>query len=58
MAHQLARLIYRLLRFGTEYHDKGMQHYERQYRKNQIEWLKRQAAQLNMQLIPNTGVAR
>jgi transposase len=57
MAHQLARLIYRLLRFGTEYHDKGMEHYQRQYRKNQIEWLKRQAAQLNMQLIPNTGVA-
>jgi len=34
-----------------------MEHYQRQYRKNQIEWLKRQAAQLNMQLIPNTGVA-
>jgi transposase len=57
MAHQLARLIYRLLRFGTAYHDKGMEHYERQYRQNQLNWLKKQAAQLNMQLIPSTGVA-
>ena len=56
MAHQLARLIYRLLRFGTEYHDKGMQHYERQYRETQMRWLKKQAAQLNMQLIPTQGV--
>ena len=52
MAHQLARLIYRLLCYGTEYHDKGMQHYERQHRENQMKWLQKQAAQLNMQLIP------
>jgi transposase len=58
MAHQLARLIYRLLRYGTEYHDKGMQHYERQHRENQMKWLRKQAAQLNMQLIPAQGVGR
>jgi transposase len=58
MAHQLARLIYRLLRYGTEYHDKGMQHYERQYRENQMKWLQKQAAQLNMQLIPAQAVGR
>jgi transposase len=58
MAHQLARLIYRLLRFGTEYHDKGMEHYQRQYRQTQMKWLEKQAAQFNMQLIPAQGVAK
>ncbi len=58
MAHQLARLIYRLLRFGTQYHDKGMDHYERKYRETQMNWLKKQAAQFNMQLIPVHGVTR
>jgi transposase len=58
MAHLLARLIYRLLRYGTQYHDKGMEHYERKYRETQINWLQKQAAQLNMQLTPAQGVAR
>ncbi len=58
MAHQLARLIYRLLRFGTQYHDKGIEHYERKYRETQMKWLLKQAAQLNMQLIPVQGVIR
>jgi len=58
MAHLLARLLYRLLRYGTEYHDKGAAHYERRYRETQMQWLKKQAAQLNMQLLPATGVAK
>ena len=58
MAHQLARLIYRLLRFGTRYHDKGIEHYERKYRETQMKWLLKQAAQLNMQLIPVQGAIR
>jgi transposase len=58
MAHHLARLIYRMLRYGTEYHDKGVEHYERQYRHNQMNWLKKQAAQLNMQLIPAQELAQ
>lgn len=58
MAHDLARLVYRILRFGTEYHDKGMEHYERRYRETQIKWLQKQAAMLNMQLTPAQAVAR
>jgi hypothetical protein len=54
----LARLIYRLLRFGTQYHDKGMEHYERKYRETQMNWLQKQAAQFNMQLIPVYGVTK
>jgi transposase len=58
MAHQLACLIYRMLRFGTEYHDKGMEHYERKYRETQMKWLQKQAAALNMQLVAAQPVAK
>jgi transposase len=58
MAHQLACLIYRMLRFGTEYHDKGIEHYERKYRETQIKWLQKQAAALHMQLIAAQAVAK
>lgn len=57
-AHHLARLLYRMLRFGTEYHDKGLEHYERRYRETQIKWLQKQAAALNMQLTSAPAVAR
>lgn len=52
MAHKLARLIYRMLKFGTEYVDKGMAVYESRYRQQQMKWLAKQAASLNMQLLP------
>lgn len=58
MAHHLARLIYRLLRFGTQYHDKGMEHYERKYRETEMKWLQKQAARLNMQLIPTEALVK
>lgn len=57
MAHLLARLIYRMLKFGSEYVDKGMKHYENKYRQQQLQWVTKQAAALNMQLVPVTGVA-
>ena len=56
MAHLLARLIYRMLKFGHEYVDKGMEYYETEYRQQQMQWLAKQAAALNMQLIPMTEV--
>ena len=52
MAHLLARLIYRMLKFGYEYLDKGMEYYETKYRQHQLQWVAKQAAALNMQLIP------
>lgn len=58
MAHHLACLIYRLLRFGTQYHDKGVQHYERKYRETEMKWLQKQAARLNMQLIPTEALVK
>jgi transposase len=57
MAHKLARLIYRMLKFGQGYVDKGMEHYEAKYRQDQIRWLAKSAAALNLQLTPLPGVA-
>src|ERR1700676_720683 len=52
MAHKLARLVYRMLKFGQGYVDKGMEHYEAKYRQDQIKWLAKSAAALNLQLTP------
>lgn len=56
MAHHLARLLYRMLKFGQAYVDKGMEYYETKHRQRQVSWLKKQAAALNLQLTPLTQV--
>jgi hypothetical protein len=50
MAHKLARLVYRMLRFGREYVGMGAQYYENNYRDQQVELLKKNAARLGFQL--------
>jgi len=32
MAHRLARLVFRMLKYGQEYVDKGTQYYEQKHR--------------------------
>ena len=51
MANKLARIIYRLLRFGQQYVDKGTQFYEQKYRDQQIRMLTKRAAGLGLQLV-------
>ena len=51
MANKLARIIYRLLRFGQQYVDKGTQFYEQKYRDQQIRMLTKKAAGLGLQLV-------
>src|SRR5215469_8802036 len=51
MATQLARLIYRMLRYGMKYADQGAEFYDGQHRKQQVTHLKRKAAQLGLQII-------
>jgi transposase len=51
MAAKLARLVYRMLRYGMQFVDKGAQVYEAQHRNRQIYSLKRKAAQLGFQLL-------
>ena len=51
MAHKLARLVYRLLKWGHEYVDKGLQYYEDRHREQQVQLLKQWAAKLGLQLV-------
>ena len=51
MAAKLARLLYRMLRYGMNYVDQGVEFYEAQHRKLQINSLKWKAAQLGFQII-------
>jgi transposase len=51
MAAKLARLVYRMLRYGMKYVDQGAAFYEAQHRQLQIKHLKSKAAKLGFQLI-------
>ena len=51
MAAKLARLIYRMLRYGQEYVDKGEALYQEKYRQQQIQFLTRKAAQHGYTLV-------
>jgi len=51
MAAKLARLLYRMLRYGMKYADQGAELYDAQYRKQQVIHLKPKAAQLGLQII-------
>jgi transposase len=51
MAHKLARLVYRMLTWGHEYVDKGLQYYEERHREQQVQLLKKRAAKLGLQIV-------
>ena len=51
MAHKLAVLVYRMLRWGQEYVDKGVQYYEERHREQQIRLLKKRAATLGLVVV-------
>src|SRR5881227_1722383 len=46
MAHDLARLVYRMLKYGQDYVDKGMDFYQQRYQQQQIRWLQNKAKDL------------
>ena len=50
MAHRLARLVYRMLKYGQQYVDKGAAYYEQRNRQQQIEFVRKKAAQLGLQV--------
>jgi transposase len=51
MAAKLARLVYRMLKYGQEYVDKGRKQYEEKYREQQVKFLARKAAQHGFTLV-------
>jgi transposase len=57
MAAKLARLVYRILRYGMKYVDQGAAFYELQHRQRQIQHLKFKAAKLGYQVTPMPAAA-
>jgi transposase len=55
-AHKLACLIYRMLRFGTEYVDHGQDYYERRYQSRVVANLTRRARELGYTLVKNEAL--
>ena len=51
MAAKLARLVYRILRYGMKYVDQGAAFYQAQHRQVQIKQLKWKAAKLGFQIV-------
>jgi transposase len=51
MANKLARILYRMLKFGEAYVDKGREFYEEKYRFQQIRFISKRAAELGLQLV-------
>ena len=51
MAHRLARLVYRMLKYGQRYVDKGTDYYEQRYRNQQLHLLRKNAAKLGLQIM-------
>jgi len=55
-AHKLARMYYRLAKYGDEYVEQGQRAYEEQYKRQSISALKRRARHMGFQLLqPETG---
>jgi transposase len=55
-AHKLARLVFRAIKYGQEYVDRGQEWYEQQYRSRVHERVLKEAAQLGYRLVlANTG---
>ena len=52
MAAKLARLVYRMLKYGQEYVDKGEAQYEEKYRQQKLKMLTKHAAQHGFALVP------
>jgi transposase len=53
-AHKLARIFYRMLKYGKSYVDVGMEYYEQRYRERVLTGLKRRASEMGFKLLPTT----
>lgn len=51
MAHHLARLIYRMIKHGAAYVEKGVAAYEKKFQEQRLRWLQKCAQELNMKVV-------
>ncbi|HVK13660.1 MAG TPA: IS110 family transposase, partial [Gemmataceae bacterium] len=56
-AHKLARLVYRMLKYGSEYVKRSMAEYEAKLRAQQERQLRARAARLGFELVPRCATA-
>jgi hypothetical protein len=51
-AHKIACIFYRMLKYGQEYVEMGLDHYEKQYKERLLKNLQKKASELGFELIP------
>ena len=51
LAHKLAKLIYMMLKYGTEFVEEGVEEYERKYQDRRLTALKKKAKEMGFELI-------
>ena len=56
-AHKLARIIYRLIKYGEAYVRQGLQAYEKQFQSRRLQALQRTAKTMGFQLVPTQTLA-
>jgi transposase len=54
-AHKIAKIFYRMLKYGEEFVEMDMEYYEKQYRNRVIKNLSRRAQKMGFKLIPENG---
>ena len=54
VAHKLALLVYRMIKFGRHYIDIGQERYEEKYKERALKQLARRARDFGFQLVPST----
>jgi len=52
-AHKLARIVYRMLKYGKAYTDIGMERYEQKYQERVLKYLTKRASEMGYVLVPN-----
>jgi transposase len=57
MAHTQARLVYRMLKYGQDYVNKGMEFYQQRYQQQQINWIQKRAKDLGLLITLTTAPA-
>jgi transposase len=52
IAHAIARVVYRMLKYQVEYEAISVNEYEKKYEEQQVKYFKKKAAKLGFQLVP------
>ncbi len=56
-AHEIARLVYAMLRDGTEYVERSLEDFEKQHKNRKLAHIRRQAHALGCNLVPTAELA-